>query len=455
MKHSLYKICSQIMILSLMLSTACTHKRDSLMGDTELSSGNEQALDVTSSESSPEFGATSEPTSESTESTPPAEDLAASSSDSSTAPSEDLSATSDTSASLLPESSTSEAAGDSLATPAEQNDLSSLGGDLATTETTQPELVIPPTETVELTTPSGDSLASTETLGSESAVLPDATVAANPDTLPAPAPETAEAPTPQEAKPVVATKAATVPTQAIKKGKQLLNRYYFVRTGDSAESLSKLFYGSTDHEKELITWNGFSKSWKAGKLVFFVSADQPDDTEMSSFYEEQGINTETYTVKNGDQLSTIAKDKYGNVMSWKEIAVLNHLSNPDQIKTGQQLTLLPTQMTSIHAKPAAVTAQLPPVKSAEPEVKVLTEEDQEQLAFEAMDKEAEVAGHKLPAPGTQMDKAKETHMAALEVAQPDSTNLTALALGGGFALLALFLFLVRRSRSRARAEFME
>lgn len=429
-----------MLILSLVLSTACTHKRDSLLGENELSSGSsESSADVSVAAETP-----SEATSESTESAPPASDLSSfssGSSDSSGTPSEDLSSSStpaDTTAGL---------------TASESNDLSALSGDIAAAPaTTQPELVIPPVADATVTTPT-ESLGET-TMPESANVLPDATVASNPDTLPAPAPEVAatEAPKAEVKAAAVTVKAVTIPTQAINKGGASLNRYYFARKGDTAESLSQLFYGSADHTKEIAKWNG--KSLKAGSLVFFVSADQPDDNEMSSFYEEQGISTDTYTVKAGDQLSTIAQEKYGNVLSWKEIASLNHLQNPDQINPGQTLTLLPTQMTSIHAKPAAVTAQLPPVKSAEPEVKVLTEEDQEEMAFAPVDKE-EVAGQKLPAPGTQMEKNKETHMAALEVANPEASNFTALALAGGFAALALFLFLVRRARSRARAEFME
>jgi len=455
MKKSFLKFFSQVLILSLVLSTACTHKRDSLLGENELSSGGvESSMDITSQSDTVAEMPSESTSSESTEATPPASDLSSFSSDSGgsgATPSEDLS-------SSTPVEQSSPSAD---LTTSESNDLSTLSGDLAA-PSTQPELVIPPAaETAEVTIPQTDALSS-ESLGGSlpesSNVLPDATVASNPDTLPAPAPEEVAAPVSapevKAAAPVVTAKALTIPTQAISKAGANLNRYYFARSGDSADSLSQLFYGSTDNSKEIAKWNG--KSFKAGSLVYFVSADQPDDSEMSSFYEEQGISTDTYTVKAGDQLSTIAQNKYGNVQSWKEIASLNHLTNPDHISPGQQLTLLPTQMTSIHAKPAAVTAQLPPaqVKAAEPEVKVLTEDDQEELAFAQVEKE-EIAGQKLPAPGSQMEKNKETHMAALEVAQPDGSSFTALALGGGFAALALFMFLVRRARTRARAEFME
>lgn len=413
------------------------------MGDTEMApAGNEEAsVEVASSEGS---------VSENNESTPPASDLTATtgSSDSSTGstPGEDLS-----SSSFVPptDASTKEMS------PTEKNDLSSLGSELSQPGT-QPELVTPPsTEPLSLDTPSTDSAATTQ--GTEALTA-------------GPAPEAASTATePKTGKASLTTtstsKIPAIPSEAIQKGKANLNRYYFVRSGDTPESLSQLFYGSADHVKEIISWNVPAKSWKAGTLIYFVSADQPDDNEMSSFYEEQGISTDTYTVKTGDQLSTIAAQKYGNMMSWKEIASLNHLANPDHIKPGQQLTILPTQMTSIHTKPAAVTAQLPPAapaKPAEPEVRVLTEEDQEEMAFggPAVEKQPiGVASQKLPAPknqtANQMEKSKETHMAALEVAQPEQTNMTGMALGGGFACLALFLFLVRRSRSKARAEFLD
>lgn len=53
----------------------------------------------------------------------------------------------------------------------------------------------------------------------------------------------------------------------------------------------------------------------------------------------------TYTVKAGDTLSTIARDILGEIELWPEIALINNIGDPDSIQPGQELVLpnvLPT-----------------------------------------------------------------------------------------------------------------
>lgn len=47
----------------------------------------------------------------------------------------------------------------------------------------------------------------------------------------------------------------------------------------------------------------------------------------------------TYTVVEGDWLSTIAARAYGDIYTYQKIADANHISNPDLIEPGQILTL--------------------------------------------------------------------------------------------------------------------
>ncbi len=49
----------------------------------------------------------------------------------------------------------------------------------------------------------------------------------------------------------------------------------------------------------------------------------------------------TYTVQRGDTLSSIAEEQLGDASRWPEIFVLNRhiLSDPDEIRPGQELTL--------------------------------------------------------------------------------------------------------------------
>lgn len=54
-----------------------------------------------------------------------------------------------------------------------------------------------------------------------------------------------------------------------------------------------------------------------------------------------GQNSRTYTVHAGDSLSRISKQFYGNTNEYMKIfeANRNQLSNPNDIKTGQQLVI--------------------------------------------------------------------------------------------------------------------
>lgn len=51
------------------------------------------------------------------------------------------------------------------------------------------------------------------------------------------------------------------------------------------------------------------------------------------------IETTTYTVQEGDWLSTISARTYGDVFAYKKIAEVNNISNPDYIVPGMVLTI--------------------------------------------------------------------------------------------------------------------
>ncbi len=49
--------------------------------------------------------------------------------------------------------------------------------------------------------------------------------------------------------------------------------------------------------------------------------------------------TTTYTARKGDTLWEIAADKLGDGARWREIATLSGVSNPDELRVGQKLTI--------------------------------------------------------------------------------------------------------------------
>ena len=128
-----------------------------------------------------------------------------------------------------------------------------------------------------------------------------------------------------------------MPTQALHRHNATLNRYYFVRAGDTPQTVSQLIYGTPDKADNLTAWN--KGNWKPGKALFYTSAQQADDDTMRSFYQEAGLTPEEYSVQKGDWLSRVAAAKLGDAGSWKEIAVVNGLESPDAVEPGQKIAL--------------------------------------------------------------------------------------------------------------------
>lgn len=133
-----------------------------------------------------------------------------------------------------------------------------------------------------------------------------------------------------------------IPQSAIKRKGQTLNRFYFLRKGDTPDSVSELLYASAGKAKELKAWN--RGAWRAGKLLFYKSPNSPDDSQMQSFYKERGIQNGEYQIKKGDWLSRVAKQLLGDAGSWKEIAVINGLPSADAIEVGQRIAMYPADL---------------------------------------------------------------------------------------------------------------
>ena len=67
----------------------------------------------------------------------------------------------------------------------------------------------------------------------------------------------------------------------------------------------------------------------------------PTETKL-----QEEVKTETYKVKNGDNLWDISVKFYGNGYKWVDIAKKNNLVNADLLIIGQELNLLPVEMVS-------------------------------------------------------------------------------------------------------------
>lgn len=142
-------------------------------------------------------------------------------------------------------------------------------------------------------------------------------------------------------------KAPKIPASAITRKGTKLNRFYFVRKGDTPKSVAALIYGSSAKSSWLTKWNG--KNWTPGQIIYYSSPQNPKDKKMDSLYKEHGLTAQMYEVSRGEWLSKIAQKKLGSPKSWTEIAVINGIKSPKSLEVGQKLGIYPSDLS---AKPA-------------------------------------------------------------------------------------------------------
>ncbi len=73
----------------------------------------------------------------------------------------------------------------------------------------------------------------------------------------------------------------------------------------------------------------------------------------------QSTSFASYPVKKGDSLSQIAKEKYGDILKWKDLWKLNQelVANPDLIYPGQRLRLLESEKLDLYAANSAADSE--------------------------------------------------------------------------------------------------
>ncbi len=186
-----------------------------------------------------------------------------------------------------------------------------------------------------------------------------------------------------------------------------LNRYYFLRSNDTAEILSNLFYGSADRAAELVEWNGPTSKWQPGKVIYYRSAQHADDPALLSYYQEAGVQPSDIPMLPGDTLKTIASQRYGSAGSWRELAALNGMRSENEQALDGTLKAYPAELGRKNALPIQA---------------------------------------KVPAP----EKPQTASAGITGFAQKHP-----LAFGGGVALLAFsaLFFFVQRYRNRRRFDF--
>lgn len=157
-------------------------------------------------------------------------------------------------------------------------------------------------------------------------------------------------------------------TSTPKKTESHLNRYYLVRAGDTAEYVSNLIYGKPDHAAVLQVWNGSSRHWVPGKLLYYSSPVAPADRKVISFYSERKVPSREYVAKPGDSLQIVADRLLGHPGSAREIALANGLGETP-LKVGQKLKiyLSPLSGDEKARQPEVTVATRAPAKEASPQ----------------------------------------------------------------------------------------
>jgi LysM repeat protein len=106
--------------------------------------------------------------------------------------------------------------------------------------------------------------------------------------------------------------------------------------GSADEKDGKLYFHGTVGSQDEV-----NQIWNAIKTIPDWQKDIVADIKSTGTSQAAGAAGETYTVKSGDTLSKIAKDKLGDANAYMEIFNANkdQLSDPDKIKPGQVLKI--------------------------------------------------------------------------------------------------------------------
>jgi nucleoid-associated protein YgaU len=70
-----------------------------------------------------------------------------------------------------------------------------------------------------------------------------------------------------------------------------------------------------------------------------IKAADPTYADLHHEIANTGGDDQAYTIKSGDNLSTIAKRFYGQASKYPEVAKANGIDNPDHIRVGQDINL--------------------------------------------------------------------------------------------------------------------
>ncbi len=261
-----------------------------------------------------------------------------------------------------------------------------------------------------------------------------------------------------------ATKTASIPKipdEAFqKKGVGTVNRFYFLRQGDTPESVSQLLFGNESKAQDVVTSLGGAKAWKTGALLYYQSPLAPTDERMTSFYQESAQPPDYHKIRAGESLRDVAKEYLGAPESWREIAMMNGIKNADHPDAGTELVLFlkrqNVQSAQVPQQPAQGSSQTSVAQKMDQAAQgqVVASKPQDTSAAPVVEKSKIDDDIMKEKTANAWDKAdqKEQSLASPEFTQPSYFNLL-LGILGFIGVVSAVVLLVRRNRSRHDVEF--
>jgi nucleoid-associated protein YgaU len=123
--------------------------------------------------------------------------------------------------------------------------------------------------------------------------------------------------------------------------RQATVRTHFVKEGDSLSGISKKFYGTTEHWMKIQSANNLTNpnQVRIGTRLVIPNLDAGGTSATTTTV--ASARPQTTTVREGENLSDIAKRELGNRNLWKLIWSANKASlpDPDVLRVGMTLQI--------------------------------------------------------------------------------------------------------------------
>ncbi len=122
-----------------------------------------------------------------------------------------------------------------------------------------------------------------------------------------------------------------------------LNRLYIVRPDDNMQSIATKIYGN-DRSEELYSYNLHfrGKNLNTGDKIYYQSPNNPNDSMMKTYYEDNNLPPQYYTTQEGDNLRKFSKKLLGHERSWMEIYATNeNVESKGRLPAGLQIRYWP------------------------------------------------------------------------------------------------------------------